>query len=268
MVVSRLICCIVRSDGTPVVAFLVILATAVTTGCQRAVAPLSVPGQAAVALTGGPNTSMIYVARTSAGVVAIDLGWWGHERALKHALRELGAAPGDVTMVFLTHSHRDHLSAWPMVRHARFHLAAGERAHLLGERQHEAWIPRMVERIKRSRLPRAGEIDLRTFAEDTAFVIGGDTLRAYQVAGHTPGSAVYVFRGILFLGDAVTYSWWSGFAPARRGYSADTRGARTNLALLWPRLPANVRHVCTAHARCAPFSARFVDDFMRDTTRR
>ncbi len=240
------------------------LAVGLGVGCARAVAPLVVPGRSAVALTGGPNTSMSYVARTGAGVVAIDLGWWGDGRALPRALRALGASPGDVRHVFLTHSHRDHVAAWPEVRGARFHLAAAEYARLVGRDGPRGWIPRWAERVRRSRLPRDGEVDVRTFAADTAYVVGGDTLRAYLVPGHTPGSTVYLFRGVLFLGDAVTYSRWGGFAPARRGYSDDPRAAAANLARLWPRLPPGaVRHACTAHARCAPFSARFLADVER-----
>lgn len=233
-------------------------------GCSRAIAPLIVPEESTVALTGGPNTSMIYLARTSAGVVAIDLGWWGHERALSRALGTLGATPSDVSDVFLTHSHRDHVSAWPVVRHARVYVAASERRHLIGELPHGGWIPRTADRIKPGRLPRDREIDVHTFEQDTTFVLGTDTLRAYIVVGHTAGSAVYLFRGVLFLGDAVTYRPWSGFAPAKRGFSDDTRAAAINLTLLWPRLPPGaVRFACTAHAQCAPFSQRFLDALHR-----
>jgi glyoxylase-like metal-dependent hydrolase (beta-lactamase superfamily II) len=233
-------------------------------GCGRAVGPLAVPGRSAVALTGGPNTSMIYVARTGAGLLAIDLGWWGHGRALPRALRALGAPPNQVALVFLTHSHRDHVAGWRAVRGARFHVAAPEYARLVGRDRPRGWIPRWAERVRPSRLPRAGELDVRTFAADTAFVLGADTLRAYVVPGHTAGSAAYLFRGVLFVGDAATYSWWRGFAPARRGYSDDARGAAASLARLWPRLPpGGVRYVCTAHARCAPFTARFLADVAR-----
>lgn len=93
---------------------------------------------------------------------------------------------------------------------------------------------------------------------------GADTLRALVVAGHTPGSAAYLFRGILFLGDAVTCSRRSGFRAAKRGFSDDTRIAATSLAQLWSRLPAgSVRFVCTAHAHCAPIDERFVSDVAR-----
>lgn len=234
------------------------------TACSRAIAPLVSPGESAVALTGGPNTSMIYLARTSEGVLTIDLGWWGSERAMQHALRELGATHADIAMVFLTHSHRDHVASWRSVRHARFYVAAAEYSRLVGDTAHRGWVPRLGNFIKPVELPRAGELDVRTFARDTAFVIGADSLRAYIVAGHTAGTTVYLFRGVLFLGDAVTYSRQRGFAPAKPRVSDEPRLAAENLELLWARLPAGgVQYVCTAHAHCAVYSDRFLADVVR-----
>lgn len=239
-------------------------AACLTTACSRAVAPLVVPGRSTVVLTGGPNTSMIFLARTRDGVLAIDLGWWGRRHALDRALDSLGATPSDVRWVFLTHSHRDHLAAWPAVRGARFHVAGPERPLLVGTSPHGGWIPRWIERLKPSHLPRPGEVEVHTFSRDTMFVVGTDTVRAFLVPGHTPGSAVYLFRGVLFLGDAVTYSQPGGFAPAARGYSDDPAAAATHLELLWRRLPPDgVRYACTAHARCAPFTERFLRDVAR-----
>jgi hydroxyacylglutathione hydrolase len=223
--------------------------------CARpATRPTAAPGSA-IALSGGPNTSMVYLARVPNGLIAIDLGWWGAERSLRGALRELSAAAGEVTDVFITHSHRDHVGAWRLVRGSRFHLAANERATFVGERQHRGWIPRTLEHLRRSDLPGPREVEVRTFSGDTVFAFGRDTLYAFLVPGHTAGSAVYLFRGILFLGDAATYTPWGGFAPARRGYSDDARIAARNLEALWARLPRDaVRYLCTAHAKCAPLT--------------
>ncbi len=230
-------------------------------------APASRPSAAVgdvVALSGGPNTSMVYLGRVATGVVAIDLGWWGAERSFSRALRELRASPDDVTDVFLTHSHRDHIGAWRLVRRSRFHVAGAERAMLVGERRHGGWIPRVVERLKRSDLPRQAQVDVRTFSRDTSFVLGGDTLFAYVVPGHTPGSAAYLFRGTLFLGDAATYTRWSGFGPARRGFSDDPQAAARSLDALWARLPrATIRTVCTAHAKCSPLTPELLADIKR-----
>jgi hydroxyacylglutathione hydrolase len=219
---------------------------------------------AAVALSGGPNRSMAYLARVGPGVIAIDLGWWGAERSVRRALSELGTGPDDVTDVFVTHSHRDHVGAWRLVRHSRFHLASAERPAFTGERGHRGWIPRGAERLRRTPLPRAGELDVRAFSRDTAFVFGADTLRAFVVPGHTAGSAAYLFRGTLFLGDAATYTRWGGFGPARRGFSDDARIAARSLDALWARIPrGQVREVCTAHAKCSRLTPEFLADVRR-----
>ena len=238
-----------------------LVAASLSNGCRRAVAPLIAPRQAAIALTGGSNTSMIYLARTTDGVLAIDLGWWGYGGALARALDSLGATAADVRWVFLTHSHRDHIAAWPILRHARFYVGGPERPLFVGATAHRGWIPRWTEHLKATRMPRPGELELHTFAQDTVVVVGADTIRAFVVAGHTPGSVVYLFRGVLFLGDAVTYSRRGGFAPAKSGFSDNPRAGAENLARLWARLPLDaVRYACTAHARCAPFTPDFLAD--------
>ena len=97
---------------------------------------------------------------------------------------------------------------------------------------------------------------------DTAFVLGSDTLHAYLVPGHTPGSTVYLFRGVLFVGDAMTFSHWGGFGPAKRGFTDDRPLAVRSLTALWARLPAGAaRYICTAHARCTAFTPDFKKRF-------
>lgn len=253
----------IRRQGRVGTRFLLALAVvaSLSIGCRRAIDPLIVPQHATVVLTGGSNTSMIYLARTTAGVLAIDLGWWGYRRSLDRALDSLGATVSDVRWVFLTHSHRDHIAAWPILNRARFYVSGVEQPLLVGATTHRGWIPRWTEYLKASRMPRPGELDVHTFTQDTIVVVGADTVRAFHVAGHTPGSVVYLFRGVLFLGDAVTYSRWSGFAPAKRGFSDNPRAGAENLARLWARLPPGaVRYACTAHARCALFTPRFLAD--------
>src|ERR671939_76633 len=90
-------------------------------GCARAVGPLVQPGCSAVALTAGPNTSMVYLARLDGALIAVDLGWWDAPRKVRQALGELDATPAEVTHVFLTHSHRDHVGAWRLLRRSEFH---------------------------------------------------------------------------------------------------------------------------------------------------
>ena len=240
---------------------IVLCLPAITAACNSRNPQLAEDPRSAVSLSGGPNTSMIYVARTDSGVIAIDLGWWGHKGPMSKALRRLDARPDDVKRVFITHSHRDHIAAWPSVRRARFHLASEERSRLVGSAGHKGWMVRWAERLKASHLPDSTQLLTQAFSSDTTFVLGSDTLRAYIVPGHTAGSAVYLFRGVLFMGDAVTYYPFRGYRIAKAQFSDDPGAASANLALLWPRLPMKeVRVICTAHGECAPFTSEIVSE--------
>jgi glyoxylase-like metal-dependent hydrolase (beta-lactamase superfamily II) len=232
-----------------------LLALAAAAACNARNPELAEDSRSAIALTGGMNTSMIYVARTDSGVIAIDLGWWGHGAPMTHALERIGATPTDVKRVFITHSHRDHIAAWPMVQRARFVMAEAERPRMIGALPHRGLLVRWSERLKHSHLPDSTQLDIRTFSRDTSFILGRDTLRAFTAPGHTAGSAVYLWRGVLFMGDAVTYLPFRGFRPAKRQFSDDHQAAIANLTTLWPRIPMrDVRVICTAHGECAPFN--------------
>jgi glyoxylase-like metal-dependent hydrolase (beta-lactamase superfamily II) len=220
--------------------------------CAPHIEPLVTPGASSVLVTRG---SMVYFARTSAGVIAIDLGWSADSGAFARGLKPLDATPSDVRMVFLTHSHRDHIAAWPLVRYAQFFLASSEVPLLFGDSAHAGWIPSTADRLEHPNLPKRGQLSVHAFSSDTVMVFGADTMRVYLVPGHTAGATAYLFRGILFLGDAVTHSTIGGFGPAKRGFTADRAAAMKSLEQLWSRLPKDaVRYACTAHADCAPFS--------------
>jgi glyoxylase-like metal-dependent hydrolase (beta-lactamase superfamily II) len=208
--------------------------------------------------------SMIYVARTDSGVIVVDLGWMGAEEKLAHALRHVGATPGDVVAVFLTHSHRDHIAAWPSVRGARFYLGQPEVDLFLGRARHRGPLTRLTERLKATRLPRPGEVTVIGFSKDTAAIFGGDTVRAYLLPGHTAGSAAYVVRRTLFVGDAANKWPLSGFRGARWEYSDDVEQSRASMRSLWQRLTGvPVEILCTAHAKCARFDQRLREAIAR-----
>jgi glyoxylase-like metal-dependent hydrolase (beta-lactamase superfamily II) len=211
--------------------------------------------------TTGPSRSMVSVFETDAGLVIVDLGWWGAESELRETLAREGRDSSAVAVVFLTHAHRDHIAAWPAVRNARFYLAAAEEPYLFGELEYQGWIPRVVDRIVEPDHPARGDIAVSTFASDTAIVVGRDTIHAFLVPGHTPGSTAYLMRGILFAGDAVARTVLGGFRPARGMYSDDYDLAEASLRSLFERLESyDVRVVCTAHARCGEYTEEFRRD--------
>jgi glyoxylase-like metal-dependent hydrolase (beta-lactamase superfamily II) len=236
------------------------LAASLAVGCVAS----PIDGVGVASATAGPGDSMFSAFQTDGGVILIDLGWWGAQHRLRGELEGVGAGPEDVIAVFLTHAHRDHIAAWPLVRHATFHLAAAEAPYFFGEREYEGWIPRAADRIAEPSLPVRGEVAVTTFDSDTSFVVGRDTVRAFLVPGHTAGSTAYLVRGVLFAGDALAHTQL-GFRPALPGFSDDVDQAAESLRSLFQRVrPFEPRFVCTAHAKCARFDDAFVRDVLGD----
>jgi glyoxylase-like metal-dependent hydrolase (beta-lactamase superfamily II) len=226
----------------------------VLAGCA---APLAQGVGGAAIRAAGPGHSMFSLFETEAGLVVVDLGWWGAASELRNTLAAMDADSTDVVAVFLTHAHRDHIAAWPVVRGATFYLAEAEAPHFFGEAEYEGWIPRTADRLAEPLLPRRGDIEVITFASDTAIVMGRDTVHAFLVPGHTPGSTAYLMRGVLFAGDALARTPW-GFRHALPGYSDDVAQAAASLRSLFERVePYDVRMACTAHAECAEFNEAF-----------
>ncbi len=207
----------------------------------------------------------------------------------------------DIFGVFLTHSHYDHIQGWRSVsqRRGRFrwhadssyrrniYLAKPERSYLLGKAEFSGPVPKVTEhlvaalthvsvqtdwgtlRLLRPRRPREGQVKTKPFAGDTSFALGRDTLYALTVPGHTQGSAAYIFRNVMFAGDALTTgtplflfpmpSWapwdWGRMRRGSWAYADNVRQNRKSVSELRKkveRLPYHARPGigCIAHAIC------------------
>lgn len=230
------------------------LVLATLSACASGLPPeVHAPPRSMAITSAGPSQSMIHVTRTGAGLLLVDLGWWGVEGSLKDDLAALDAGVEDVHAVLVTHAHRDHIRAWPHVKHATFYMAEAEVDHFHGVALPEGWIPRVADQIVPPQRPAPGEVDVLTFSGDTAMVFGADTVLAFLVPGHTAGSTAYLIRDILFVGDAVAHTLTGGPQPALAVYSDDAALARESLHVLRARLrnlQVEPTWICTAHARC------------------
>jgi glyoxylase-like metal-dependent hydrolase (beta-lactamase superfamily II) len=232
--------------------------TALLGGCTHQLQSVQHPPSALAVTTRVPNVSMMYLARVDGGVIAIDLGWVGAASSLERALAGMRARPSDVLAVFLTHGHRDHIGAWRQLRHVPFYMAEPEADRFVGRAPHAGWIPRLAERIRPADRPAQGEVEIRAFSHDTVFAFGSDTLRVFLVPGHTAGSTAYLFRGVLFVGDALARLPLVGFRATPSGFADDPARASASLETLWDRVsPFRVEYVCTAHAKCAAYTEAF-----------
>jgi glyoxylase-like metal-dependent hydrolase (beta-lactamase superfamily II) len=220
--------------------------------CTKDLQLIQDPPNAAAVTTTGPWASMIYVARTDTGVIAIDLGWSGYDEAMPRVLRSVNATPSDVRFVFLSHAHRDHIAAWPLVKRATFVIGAGELPAFTGSAGYTGWAAKMGDELNTYPRPQPGELSVVAVTGDTAIALGRDTVFVFPIPGHTAGSVAFLFRGILFGGDAINWRPGSGFQGARPEFSDSIAQNRESLRALWDRLAdERVRIVCTAHGKCA-----------------
>ncbi|HSH46218.1 MAG TPA: MBL fold metallo-hydrolase [Longimicrobiales bacterium] len=203
----------------------------------------------------GTSQSTVFLAPLDTGYLVVDLGWTGAAEELVRVLESVGATPSDVRAVLLTHAHRDHIAAWPVVADAPFYMGAAEVDLFLGRASPGGPVDGLAHQVRPAPRPKPGEVEIRPLPGDTVLVIGGDTIRTFEVPGHTPGSTAYLFRGVLFVGDALTTSAKGEIGPALSMFTGDPALARESVERLWNRVDGlvGVRLVCTAHAHCEPY---------------
>lgn len=122
----------------------------------------------------------IFILDAGPGKVAlVDAGNDKSGKALLAALAHRNLAPSSVAAIFLTHGHPDHTAGCKLFPDAQVYAMAEDVA-LVGD---------------------AAKVTHPLKDGDVATV---DDLRveAFSVPGHTPGSAVYFSRGVLFFGDS------------------------------------------------------------------
>lgn len=177
-----------------------------------------------------------HIVETANGVVLVDAGMPHQARHILNRLRDLGHAPGDVRLIFITHGHIDHagsaaalkrLTGAPLVMHALdAPLVATPDLKIPPGRT------RTVDSIGHLMVRFGWALPLETFAPDRCVEDGqsldeyGIPARAIHTPGHTPGSATLAFEdGTAFVGDAILNLvrvsfplWWHD--PAAAGASA------------------------------------------------
>jgi glyoxylase-like metal-dependent hydrolase (beta-lactamase superfamily II) len=175
-------------------------------------------------------------------VVLVDAGNDRDGEALTAALAARGRTLGDVAAVFLTHGHRDHVAALPLLPNSRVYAMAAESPQLAGEAPYAGPLPRLFGA--------PSPVRVTDLVEDGATVrVGRLTLEGFLVPGHTPGSACWLVDGVLFVGDNATIETSGAVRPAPWVFSDDTAENATSLRALARRLAGReVRRVVPSHS--------------------
>ncbi|MBL8684662.1 MAG: MBL fold metallo-hydrolase [Myxococcales bacterium] len=130
--------------------------------------------------------------------VLVDAGADRAGTALLAALRAAGSAPDAVLAVLLTHGHGDHLAAAPLFRNAAIVALEAERRLVEGTVTSRSPMGRW------SRAKPTGVRVTRAVRDGESLRFGSLDVRVFALPGHTVGSAAYLARGVLFVGDAAS----------------------------------------------------------------
>ena len=175
----------------------------------------------------------VFIVDVAPGKVAlIDAGHDASGKAILAALGKRGLTPAAVAAIFLTHGHGDHTAACKQFPGAQVYAM-------------EAEIPTVGDAAKVDHPLHDGDIS----------DVGDIRVEAFATPGHTPGSAVYLARGVLFFGDSAGASKEGKVMKAVSLFSKDTAGNIASLKSLAARLKPRAAEIkILAFAHTGPLS--------------
>ena len=190
----------------------------------------------------------VYAARVGDKVVLFDAGIDTVGTALDAAIAAVGGkSRDDVSDVFLTHGHFDHVQMSALCPKATVHVGIRDTDMLAQKARTEPWAARWFAKA----LPPPAIAAQAAFIDRTEQTLAdGKKLVALPLPGHTPGSFLIFYDGILFAGDSMQIS--DGKLDfCMSAFSVDPKENRRNIAKLKDQLSGiPIDRVCTGHQAC------------------
>jgi len=128
-------------------------------------------------------------------VVIVDAGQDPDARAIA---TEVGGR--EVLGILLTHAHADTIAGIDAYPDVPVFVGPGDEQLLKGEVEPKGWMAAWLARsLPRPRLPE----EIREVEDGEVVELGSARFRAVHLPGHTPGSVAWVWRDVVFVGDAL-----------------------------------------------------------------
>jgi hydroxyacylglutathione hydrolase len=171
----------------------------------------------------------------------------GNDRAAKPilmALAKRNLGPNAVRAILLTHGDRDHTAGVLAFPHAQV-MALGPDVALAEGREARGL-------FKMAGKPTPNGIKIaRALADGETVTVGDVAVRVFAVPGHTRGSAAFIARNTLFMGDSAESTKDSKLAPGKRLFTESPALNRASLRALATRLgpmASEIRAIAPAHS--------------------
>jgi glyoxylase-like metal-dependent hydrolase (beta-lactamase superfamily II) len=193
--------------------------------------------------------ALVVGARVGTKVVLFDAGMDEEGRAIDALLKLLQASRADVSDIFLTHGHPDHIAAVNLFPAARVHAGAADAGWLAGTERPTLLLPRLFTALMPHTTAR---LDAPLVGVSEVKVGEKQSVRCLPAPGHTAGSYVYVYDGVLIAGDIMRLSG-DHLAPLPGPVDANPEQNRQAVRALRPLLKdVTIDFVSTAHGGTTP----------------
>jgi glyoxylase-like metal-dependent hydrolase (beta-lactamase superfamily II) len=166
-------------------------------------------------------------------------------KAILAELSRSGLTPDAVQAILLTHGHRDHIGAVNLFPNAQVMCLAPEVDLVAGRTSGRGPLLRFFP------FKPTGIKVTRTLHDGETVVFDNLAIRVYALPGHTLGSAAYLARGVLMIGDSADIGRDGKLRGAPWLFSDDAALNRQSLAELGPRLSREnvvVKAIICAHS--------------------
>lgn len=164
---------------------------------------------------------------------SVDSGSDAEGTRLKAALARRGKTASDVSVVLLTHGHDDHAGGAVAFPQATVYALAPD-----------------VDAVRRRRDVSGARGQTIAAVANAPLDVGGVTVQVFGLPGHTRGSAAYLVRGVLFLGDSAQ-SQRDGTLGPNTIMTEDGDATVGSLRVLAEKVRAGafgIRHVAFGHS--------------------
>ena len=158
------------------------------------------PGVPVTSRRGALGWSSVVLFRAGNANILFDTGSYGDRKALLEGLGALGLGPGDVSCIFASHFHFDHILNAEIFPCPIF-LSAPEKTYVDSRQYLEAGDPFVPQHL------------MTYTADRIQTVVDGQELwpgvKVLLLPGHTPGTAGLLLEheGVVLAGDAVKNAW-------------------------------------------------------------
>lgn len=184
-----------------------------------------------------------YLVDLDDGVALVDCGNDPDAKTLLAALKARNLEPSAVKAIFITHGHPDHVAGCKEFPAAAVYVFEGDRGLAEGTEASKGPLPKLMG------IQKGKSVKVTNVLVDGATVqLGSVGVTAWNIPGHTGGSAAFLARGVLFFGDSATAQSDGKLRPAPWVFSDDLEQCKASLRGLAAKVPTGVSKLAFAHS--------------------